>query len=149
MRILNISIICITLVLINSCSLRKDYKLQDSIDIIQLSPNQNIDKVLNDNNRVIIRDKWGVPHIYGHTDADAGFALAYANAQDDFFNIQEAVLKARGKYASIYGPGPNKLYAIFDYMVGLLKIWEIVETNYYTDLSEQTIILCESYADGI
>ena len=51
---------------------------------------------------------------------DASFALAYANAQDDFFNIQEAVLKARGKYSSIYGPGPNKINAIFDYMVGLL-----------------------------
>ena len=102
-------LISIFLLLVTSCSFRKTYKIQDTIDTIQLSPNQNIHKVLDDNNRVIIRDKWGVPHIYGHTDADASFALAYANAQDDFFTIQETVLKSRGKYSSVYGVGNNKI----------------------------------------
>ena len=32
----------------------------------------------------ILRDTWGVPHIFGHTDADAAFGLAYAHAEDDW-----------------------------------------------------------------
>ena len=32
----------------------------------------------------ILRDSWGVPHIFGKTDADAAFGLAYAHAEDDF-----------------------------------------------------------------
>ena len=37
----------------------------------------------------ITRDVWGVPHVYGKTDADAAFGLAYAHAEDDFKNIAE------------------------------------------------------------
>ena len=143
-------IFCLISLLLFSCSFRIDNFIPENLPPIKKSSNEsNIEQILTDNNKVIIRDSWGVPHIYGHTDADASYALAYANAQDDFFNIQEAVLKARGKYASIYGAGTNKINAIFDYMVGLLKIWEIVDEKYYTDLSEETILLCESYANGI
>ena len=35
----------------------------------------------------ITRDIWGVPHVYGKTDADAAFGLAFAHAEDDFKNI--------------------------------------------------------------
>ena len=37
----------------------------------------------------ITRDVWGVPHVFGKTDADAAFGLAYAHAEDDFKNIAE------------------------------------------------------------
>tara|TARA_B100000965_G_scaffold86848_1_gene70329 strand:- start:167 stop:2356 length:2190 start_codon:yes stop_codon:yes gene_type:complete len=149
MKYYNIILISLLLLLSTSCSFRKSPKVQNKTDVIQLSNEENLEKILKDNNRVIIRDNWGVPHVYGHTDGDAAFSLAYANAEDDFFNIQGAVLKARGKYSSVYGPGHNKINVIFDYMVGLLKIWEIVDEKYYTELSNETILLCESYADGI
>ena len=93
------------------------------------------------NNCVIIRDNWGVPHIYGKSDADAAYGLAYAQAEDDFFTVQETLLKARGKYSSVYGPGKNRINGILDYMVGLLKIWQIVEDN-YEKLDPKTIQLC-------
>ena len=64
---------------------------------------QNIKNIIEQNNKVILRDNWGVPHIYGTTDSDAAYALAYANAEDDFITIQNTVLKSRGKYASVYG----------------------------------------------
>ncbi|HEY5775038.1 MAG TPA: penicillin acylase family protein, partial [Xanthomonadales bacterium] len=35
-------------------------------------------------NVTIIRDDFGVPHIYAKTDADAVFGLLYAQAEDDF-----------------------------------------------------------------
>ena len=36
----------------------------------------------------IIRDDWGVPHIYGKTDADTVFGLMYAQAEDDFYRVE-------------------------------------------------------------
>ena len=38
----------------------------------------------------ILRDTWGVPHIFGISDADAAFGLAFANAEDDFLTIQHS-----------------------------------------------------------
>ncbi|MEO8110537.1 MAG: penicillin acylase family protein, partial [Ginsengibacter sp.] len=35
-------------------------------------------------NVTIIRDNYGIPHIYGKTDADAVFGLLYAQCEDDF-----------------------------------------------------------------
>jgi acyl-homoserine-lactone acylase len=62
----------------------------------------------------ILRDTYGVPHIFGHTDADAAYGLAYAHSEDDFLTIQQVLLAARGNLASVYGkrlracrlPGP-------------------------------------------
>ena len=36
----------------------------------------------------IVRDQWGVPHIFGKTDADVAYGLAWAHAEDDFKAIQ-------------------------------------------------------------
>ena len=44
----------------------------------------------------ILRDTWGVPHIFGKRDADTAFGLAYAHAEDDMPTILEALLAARG-----------------------------------------------------
>src|SRR5687767_13222145 len=45
----------------------------------------------------IIRDTYGVPHVFGDRDADAAFALAYANAEDDFPTIELSLAAARGQ----------------------------------------------------
>ncbi|RME86204.1 MAG: acylase [Caldilineae bacterium] len=93
----------------------------------------------------ILRDTWGVPHVFGKSDADAAFGLAYAHAEDDFLTIQQSLLAARGRLASVYGAdaGAN------DYMVGLLRIWDVVESRYDSDLSPETRALVEAYADGL
>ena len=51
----------------------------------------------------ILRDTWGVPHIYGVTDKDVAFGFAFAHSEDDFKTIQDVVLQTRGKLSSIYG----------------------------------------------
>ena len=96
-------------------------------------------------NVTIYRDTWGVPHVFGKTDADAAYGLAYANAEDDFKNIQDALLAARGQLASVYG----KEQAPNDYMVHLLEIWDKVNNGYETQLSPQIRKICEAYAEGI
>ncbi|WP_456425217.1 acylase [Rhodocaloribacter sp.] len=92
----------------------------------------------------ILRDAWGVPHVFGKTDADAAYGLAYAHAEDDFATIQGALLAARGRLASVYGQeaAPN------DYMVHLLRVWDVVAGG-YPRLDSTTRALCEAYADGL
>jgi len=40
----------------------------------------------------IVRDAWGVPHIFAKTDADVAYGLAWAHAEDDFKTIQQGFL---------------------------------------------------------
>ena len=46
---------------------------------------------INPNDITIVRDGYGVPHIYAATDAEVAYGLAWAHAEDDFF-IQLAYL---------------------------------------------------------
>jgi penicillin amidase/acyl-homoserine-lactone acylase len=93
----------------------------------------------------ILRDHWGVPHVFGRTDADVAYGLAWAHAEDDFPTIQAALLAARGRLASVLGePG-----AANDYLVHLLRVWDVVDARYETDLDPRTRAVCEAYAEGI
>lgn len=51
----------------------------------------------------IIRDTWGVPHIYGPTDGSVVFGLGYAQAEDNFWQIEDDYLFALGRAAAVYG----------------------------------------------
>ncbi|HYX82371.1 MAG TPA: penicillin acylase family protein [Gemmatimonadales bacterium] len=51
----------------------------------------------------IIRDDWGIAHIYGKTDADAVFGAEYAQAEDDFNRIETNYLNALGRMAEAEG----------------------------------------------
>lgn len=53
----------------------------------------------------ITRDDWGIPHVKGHTDADAVFGLIYAQAEDDFNRIEMNYLNAMGRVAEAEGEG--------------------------------------------
>ncbi len=93
----------------------------------------------------IVRDEFGVPHIYGETDPDTAFGLAYAHAEDDWETIQTTLLAARGQLARYAGADA----APTDYVVQLLRIGETVETRYRTDLSEEARAVVEAYAAGL
>ena len=54
-------------------------------------------------NVTIIRDDWGIPHIYGETDADAVFGIIYAQAEDDFNRIEVNFLNSQGRLAEAEG----------------------------------------------
>jgi acyl-homoserine-lactone acylase len=54
-------------------------------------------------NVTIIRDDWGIPHIYGKSDADAVFGLMYAQAEDDFNRVETNYLNAMGRLAEAEG----------------------------------------------
>lgn len=56
----------------------------------------------------ITRDTWGIPHIYGKTDANAVFGMIYAQAEDDFHRIEVNYLNAMGRLAE--SEGESELY---------------------------------------
>lgn len=60
----------------------------------------------------IIRDNWGIPHIYGKTDADAVFGLLYAQCEDDFKRIEMNYIEKLGRMSEIKGESElqNDLY---------------------------------------
>src|SRR5881392_3516477 len=54
-------------------------------------------------NVMIIRDDWGIAHIYGKTDADAVFGMIYAQAEDDFNRVETNYLNSMGRLAEAEG----------------------------------------------
>lgn len=93
----------------------------------------------------ILRDTYGVPHVFGRTNADVAFGLAYAHAEDDFLTIQQSLVAARGDLAYYYGAdaAPN------DFMVGLLRINERLDAQYERDISAAMRAVLDGYAAGL
>ena len=56
----------------------------------------------------IIRDDWGIAHVYGKTDADAVFGMEYTQAEDDFNRVETNYLNAMGRLAE--AEGESKIY---------------------------------------
>jgi acyl-homoserine-lactone acylase len=59
-------------------------------------------------NVTIIRDDWGIAHVYGKTDADAVFGMEYAQAEDDFNRVETNYINAMGRLAET--EGESKIY---------------------------------------
>ncbi len=93
----------------------------------------------------IIRDNWGVPHIYGATQADTAFGVAYAHAEDDYETIQDVVAATRGILARYKGAPA----APTDYVVSLLDVWGTVERRYANEVPNDIKAIAEAYAAGI
>jgi acyl-homoserine lactone acylase PvdQ len=56
----------------------------------------------------IVRDDWGIAHVYGKTDADAVFGMVYAQAEDDFNRVETNYLNSMGRLAE--AEGESKIY---------------------------------------
>jgi acyl-homoserine lactone acylase PvdQ len=59
-------------------------------------------------NVTIIRDDWGIAHVYGKTDADTVFGALYAQAEDDFNRVETNYINAMGRLAE--AEGESKIY---------------------------------------
>ena len=54
-------------------------------------------------NITIIRDNYGIPHVYGKTDADAVFGLLYAQCEDDFKRVELNYIEKLGRLSEVNG----------------------------------------------
>jgi acyl-homoserine-lactone acylase len=59
-------------------------------------------------NVTIIRDDWGIAHVYGKSDADAVFGMIYAQAEDDFNRVETNYINAMGRLAE--AEGESRIY---------------------------------------
>jgi acyl-homoserine-lactone acylase len=92
----------------------------------------------------IVRDSFGVPHIFAKTDAEVAYGLAWANAEDDFKSMQEVVLPAKGLMGRVQG----KAGAAGDYAFALFRCKEITEER-WNSLSPEFLKLIDGYIRGL
>jgi len=95
-------------------------------------------------NVTIIRDDFGVPHIYGKTDADAVFGLLYAQAEDDFNRVERNYIWATGRLAEVDGEK-----AIFSDLRARLYMSVEDAKVAYESAPEWLKELCDAFADGL
>ncbi len=92
----------------------------------------------------IERDQYGVPHIYGETDADAAFGLAYAQAEDAWPIMEGSLPFFRGT-AGLY---EGQEGAQSDYLVKWLDLWGTLDRDYERVLSPEIRRYVEAFAEG-
>jgi acyl-homoserine-lactone acylase len=95
-------------------------------------------------NVTIIRDKWGIPHIYGKTDANAVFGLMYAECQEDFPRVEKNYLEVLGRQAEAYGES----YLYNDVMMRLIYDSAAAVADYQKSPDWMHKLL-DAFADGV
>ena len=92
----------------------------------------------------IVRDNYGVPHVYASTDPEVAYGFAWAQAEDHFKLIQEGYLAGNGllgKLIGLKGAGA-------DFLTQLIQSEETVD-KYYNTLDKKFIALSEGFAEGL
>lgn len=92
----------------------------------------------------IMRDKWGVPHIYAPTDPQVAYGLAWAHAEDDFETIQEVLIASK----QMLGRYVGKSGAPIDYVVGLMRCRQIVDEHLH-EVDPAFVDLVKGYTAGL
>ena len=92
----------------------------------------------------IIEDDWGVPHIYGNTDADAVFGLMYVQCEQSFERVELNHLEMMGRLSEVYGK--TRLYE--DLRMRLIYDTAAAIADYHKSPAWFKKLL-DAYADGI
>jgi penicillin amidase len=92
----------------------------------------------------IVRDKWGVPHIYGKTDAATVFGLMFAQAEDNFWQLEEDYLNALGRASELRGARG----LMGDLEFRLLET-ERLSKEEYAAMTPEMRALCDAAAAGV
>ena len=93
---------------------------------------------------IVVRDTWGVPHIFGRTDPDVAYGIGYAHAEDDFDTLQDVLAMTRGRLGAISGQDGAKT----DYVVHLLGAVQTVARDYDKQPADVRALL-DGYATGL
>lgn len=95
----------------------------------------------------VIRDEWGVPHIYAHTDNDLFFAQGYLHAQDRYFQMDLIRRQVRGQLSEVLGKDAleqDKLSLAMGMEYWAIKTDEMLRNDY-----SQFMEPFEKYVEGI
>ena len=92
-RFVTVLPVCATLALAGFARAGEAQPADETIDAEQLA------------SRVVIRrDDFGVPHVTGEDDEATFFGFGYAQAEDDFWQVEDAYILALGRYSEVHGP---------------------------------------------
>ncbi|MBS1872188.1 MAG: penicillin acylase family protein [Acidobacteria bacterium] len=92
----------------------------------------------------IVRDEFGVPHIFAATPAGAAYGAGYAQAQDRLEELLKNYRKAEGSMSEAFG----ERWSMFDYRQKLWRHRAVAEEN-YPKLSANIRAMCEAYQKGV
>jgi acyl-homoserine-lactone acylase len=92
----------------------------------------------------IVRDAYGVPHIFGETDAEVAYGLAWAHAEDDFKTIQLAYMAGNGLLSKHKGIKA----APIDFLSQVIESQKTSDSLYNTLHSDFRKVL-DGYTEGI
>jgi acyl-homoserine lactone acylase PvdQ len=95
-------------------------------------------------NITIMRDDFGVPHVYAMTDADAVFGMLYAQSEDDFNRVEQNYIWATGRLAEV--EGEDALYS--DLRARLYMTVDEAKAA-YASAPDWLKALCDGFADGL
>ena len=99
---------------------------------------------INPNSIEIVRDEFGIPHIYAKTDAEVAYGLAWVNAEDDFKTIQEAYLAGNAMLSNHIGLKGAPADFISQFIGSSRLIDEKID-----DISKDYMKVVEGYAQGL
>jgi len=91
----------------------------------------------------IYRDTYGVPHVFGRTDASTVFGFAYAQAEDNFWRVEENFINALGRASELYGEKSLEE----DRLNHALEIPRLAQAE-YARLDPHMRSLCDAFAAG-
>ncbi len=101
----------------------------------------------------ILRDKWGIPHIFSDTDEGAMYGLGYACAEDRAFQMYYSLRIIQGRLAEVVGDRPklnrqkgtavdeDKKMRIMGFYRGAKRVAQ--------NLDKETMSLLQAYSDGV
>lgn len=92
----------------------------------------------------IYRDIYGVPHVYGKTDTGTVFGFAYAQAEDNFLQIEENYIRSLGRASEVYGEATLNS----DRLNHALEIPRLAQAE-YSRLDAHTRSICDAFAAGL
>jgi penicillin amidase len=91
----------------------------------------------------IYRDSFGVPHVYGETDAAAAFGFAYAQAEDNFWQVEDNYIRAVGRASEVHGAS-----ALLDDWINRALRIESLSVAEYESANVRLRALLDAFAGG-
>ena len=114
---------------------------QGQVRTFEFNPKQ----IINPENIDIVRDEFGVPHIFGKTDAEVAYGLEWAACEDDFETLQFLLMAAKcylGIHLGVEG-------ARIDYAVQAMGLHEFVEQHYEAGVADDFKLILEAACQGV
>ena len=105
----------------------------------------NVFSQINPDKIDIVRDEFGVPHIFAKTDAEVAYGLAWAHAEDDFETIQIGYLAGNNllsKHVGNIGLGA-------DFISQFIGSEDLFDSKYNSDISSEYKNIVKAYALGL